>query len=357
MLRPSLSPRSNRIFAALTLLTAVSLAQVASADEAARVRVIQNSLPAVVKIHGTPTYADAEQGAVWGSGFFYSAERIVTNYHVVEGLKGLTVTLNDGRSYPAEVFAVDRGIDIAVIQIHGATAPATLKFSPEGTALPGQTAIVLGSPFGKRNLVSLGVISGSGPFDYVSQLGEGDVGVEIPEVLYTDARVEPGNSGGPMLDAQGRVIGVIDAVLGGASGIGGLGIAVPAPLVVESIHDLEEFGVPQRGWLGAVLVDLDELDPLTLRLAGLESAQGAMVDKVLPGSPAETAGLLGAKRDRYGKLVELGDVVVAVNGKAVNNRFDVIREIAKHRPGEEIKLTVWRNGQKTEVVVRLTARR
>jgi len=357
MLRPRSRLRVVRVIGAFLALTAMGLAQTASADEAARVRVIQAALPAVVKIHGTPTYAGAEQGAVWGSGFFYSAERIVTNYHVVEGLKGLTVTLYDGRSYPAEVFAVDRGIDIAIIQVHGASAPATLKFSPEDAVLPGQTAIVVGSPFGKRNLVSMGIISGSGPFDYVSQLGDGDIGVEIPEVLYTDARVEPGNSGGPLLDAQGRVIGVIDAVLGGASGIGGLGIAVPAPLVVESIHDLEEFGVPQRGWLGAVLVDLDELDPLTLRLAGLESAQGAMVDKVLPGSPAEAAGLMGAKRDRYGKLVELGDVIVAVNGKAVKNRFDVIREIAKHRPGEEIKLTVWRNGQKIEVVVRLTARR
>jgi len=352
----SVARRSRAIGVALLLLASAS-AQVASADEAARVKVIKDALPAVVKIHGTPTYAGAEQGAVWGSGFFYAADRIVTNYHVVDGLKGLTVTLNDGRSYPAEVFAVDRGIDIAVVKVHGATAPATLKFSPGAEAQPGQTAIVLGSPFGKRNLVSMGIISGSGPFDYAGQLGEGEVGVEIPEVLYTDARVEPGNSGGPLLNAQGRVIGVIDAVLGGASGIGGLGIAVPAPLVVESIHDLEEFGVPQRGWLGAVLVNLDELDPLTLRLAGLKSAQGAMVDKVLPASPAEAAGLKGAKRDRYGKLVELGDVIVAVNGKAVKNRFDVIREIARHRPGEDVKLTIWRNGKKVEVVVRLTARR
>ena len=352
----SVARRSRAVGVALLLLASAA-AQVASADEAARVKVIKDALPAVVKIHGTPTYAGAEQGAVWGSGFFYAADRIVTNYHVVDGLKGLTVTLNDGRSYPAEVFAVDRGIDIAVVKVHGATAPATLKFSASAEAQPGQTAIVLGSPFGKRNLVSMGIISGSGPFDYASQLGEGEVGVEIPEVLYTDARVEPGNSGGPLLNAQGRVIGVIDAVLGGASGIGGLGIAVPAPLVVESIHDLEEFGVPQRGWLGAVLVNLGELDPLTLRLAGLKSAQGAMVDKVLPASPAEAAGLKGAKRDRYGKLVELGDVIVAVNGKAVKNRFDVIREIARHRPGEDVKLTIWRNGKKVEVVVRLTARR
>ncbi|GEM90233.1 MULTISPECIES: S1C family serine protease [Oceanithermus] len=351
-LRPSLAT-------AFWLIAALALpawAEVSGAAEAARVRVIQEAMPAVVKIQGTPTYAGGED-AVWGSGFFYSSGRVVTNFHVVDGLKNLTVTLYDGRSYPADVFAVDRGIDLAILEVHGATAPATLTFARETQVLAGQTAIVLGSPFGKRNLVSVGVISGSGPFDFVGQLGEGDVGIEIPEIFYTDARVEPGNSGGPLLDGQGRVIGVIDAVLGGASGIGGLGIAVPGYLVVQSIYDLEQFGVPQRGWLGAALVDLTELDPLTLRLAGLESTQGAMVDRVQPGSPAEAAGLQGARRDRYGKLVELGDVIVAVGGKAVKNRFDVIREIARRRPGEKVELTLWRNGQKITVTVQLTARR
>jgi len=351
-LRPSLAAA----FWLLAVLALPARAEVSGAAEAARVRVIQEAMPAVVKIQGTPTYAGGED-AVWGSGFFYSSGRVVTNFHVVDGLKNLTVTLHDGRSYPADVFAVDRGIDLAILEVHGATAPATLTFARENEALAGQTAIVLGSPFGKRNLVSVGVISGSGPFDYVGQLGEDDVGIEIPEIFYTDARVEPGNSGGPLLDGQGRVIGVIDAVLGGASGIGGLGIAVPAYLVVQSIHDLEQFGVPQRGWLGAALVDLAELDPLTLRLAGLESTQGAMVDRVQPGSPAEAAGLQGARRDRYGKLVELGDVIVAVGGQAVRNRFDVIREIARRRPGEKVELTLWRNGQKIKVSVQLTARR
>ncbi len=344
------------VVAAVVLTVAAQVLAAADAAEAARVKVIGQSMPAVVKIHGTPTYSGSDQGAVWGSGFFYSTERIVTNYHVVDGLKGLTVTLNDGRSYPAEVFAVDRGIDIAILQVHGASAPAKLVFSPAKEVMAGQTAIVLGSPFGKRNLVSLGVIAGSGPFDFANQVGEGDIGVEIPEILYTDARVEPGNSGGPLLDGQGRVIGVVDAVLGGASGIGGLGIAIPARLVVQSIHDLEEFGVPQRGWLGAVLVDLSELDPLTLRLAGLESAQGAMVDRVQHGSPAEKVGLQGARRDRYGKLVELGDVIVAVNDKAVASRYDLIREIARYRSGDQVKLTIWRNGKKIEVTLRLSAR-
>ncbi len=333
-----------------------ALAEAPDAVEAARVEVIQAALPAVVKIQGTPTYSGGE-GAVWGSGFFYTNRRIVTNYHVVDGLKDLTVTLHDGRSYPAEVFAVDRGIDLAILEAQGTTAPATLTFARSDRVLAGQTALVLGSPFGKRNLVSLGIVAGSGPFDYVGQLGGDDVGIEIPEIYYTDARVEPGNSGGPLIDGRGRVIGVIDAVLGGASGIGGLGIAIPAYLVVQSIHDLEQFGVPQRGWLGATLVDLTELDPLTLRLAGLKSAQGAMVDRVQKGSPADTAGLQGARRDRYGKLVELGDVIVAVNGKDVRNRFEVVREIARRRPGEKVRLTLWRNGKKTTVTVQLTARR
>jgi len=341
----------------LTLALALPVTAVgADPEEASRVKVIQETLPAVVKIQGTPTYAGGED-AVWGSGFFYTNARIITNYHVVDGLENLTVTLYDGRSFPAETYAVDRGIDLAILEVHGAGAPAVLKFATETGVFAGQTAIVLGSPFGKRNLVSVGVIAGSGPFDYVGQLGEDDVGIEIPEIYYTDARVEPGNSGGPLLNGQGLVVGVIDAVLGGASGIGGLGIAIPAYLVVQSIHDLERYGVPQRGWLGAVLVDLTDLDPLILHLAGLESTRGAMVEQVLPGSPAEDAGLRGARRDRYGKLVELGDVIVSIEGRPVGNRYDVIRELARRRPGNEVELALWRNGRRITVTVRLKARR
>ncbi len=344
-------------FAAVVLYATVSWAALTSPDELARVEVIRRAILAVVKIQGTPAFSEFAEGPVWGSGFFYSPNRVVTNFHVIDGLRNITVTLQDGRTFPAQVFAVDRGIDIALLTVLGTSAPATLTFGSAKDLVPGQTAIVIGSPFGQRNLVSVGVISGKGPFEFAAQIGNPDVGLEIAEVIYTDARVEPGNSGGPLLDGQGRVVGVVDAVLGGPSGLGGLGLAIPADLVAQSIQDLERYGVPQRGYLGATLVDLSQLDPLLLRLAGLSSDLGAMVDQVEPGSPAAQAGLRGASRDRLGKLTTLGDVILAINGKPVRSRHDVIQEVARYRPGDTITLTIWRGNKKLDITVTLIARR
>ncbi len=212
------------------------------------------------------------------------------------------------------------------------------------------------SAHGRLNLVSLGVVSGVGPFEDAAQLGS-EVGIEIFEVVYTDAHVAPGSSGAPLLDGQGRVIGVVDAVLGGPSGLSGIGMAIPAGLVRQSIQDLEKYGLPQRGWLGVTLVDLTDLDPLLLKALGLYGEKGAMIDRVEPDSPAAKAGLRGAERDQLGKLVALGDVILAVNGQPVRNRFEVIQAVARHRPGDRVTLTLWRNGKRVEVEVTLTVRR
>jgi len=183
---------------------------------------------------------------LWGSGFFYAPHRVLTNYHVVEGLKKLTVVTAEGEAHPARVFAVDKGLDLAILEIEG-SAPAILRFSDD-PPLPG----------------SLGVVAGVGPFEDAAQLG-GEIGIEIYQVVYTDAHVAPGSSGGPLLNGAGRVIGVVDAVLGGPSGLSGIGMAIPASLAKQSIEDLEKYGLPQRGWLGVTLIDLDQLDPLLLK--------------------------------------------------------------------------------------------
>lgn len=322
--------------------------------------VVQRALPAVVRIQGIPTYegSSGDNSPVWGSGFFVGAQQVVTNDHVVSGLRDITITLNDGRSFPAKVFAVDRGIDIALLSVQGVTAPATLSLdiSPPSKLQPAQTAIAIGSPFGQRNLVSVGVISGVAPFEFASQLGPANVGLEISQVIYTDARIEPGDSGGPLMNSQGQVVGVNDAVLGGPGGVGGLGLAIPANLVAQSVQDLENLGVSQRGWLGASLISLADLDPLLLRLAGLTGTQGAMINEVTPGSPAQGAGLRGATRDHLGKLVSLGDIILAVNGHPVSSRIDIIQQIARYRPGNQVTLALWRNKKKIEATIILTTR-
>ena len=320
--------------------------------DAARVRVVEAALPAVVRVQGQATYSEGGE-PIWGSGFFYSPHRLLTNYHVIEGLEKISVVTESGEVFPARVFAVDKGLDLAILEIPG-TAPATLTFS-DAPPMPGQSAILISSPYGRLNLVSLGVVAGVGPFEDAAQL-PGEIGIEIYQVIYTDAHVAPGSSGGPLLNTAGQVIGVVDAVLSGPSGLSGIGMAIPAALAKQSIQDLETFGLPQRGWLGVKLVDLDELDPLLLKTLGLAGEGGAMIERVEPGSPAAEAGLKGAERDQFGKLLALGDVILAVNGKPVKNRFEVIQEIARHRPGDQVLLTIWRDGQIMDVEVTLSVR-
>ena len=335
------------------LLSLPALAQGTDYAEIARVRAVQAALPAVVRVQGQASYSEGGE-PVWGSGFFYAPHRVLTNYHVIEGLEKLTVATASGEAHPARVFAVDKGLDLAILEIEG-SAPATLRFS-EDPPVPGQTAILISSPYGRLNLVSLGVVAGVGPFEDAAQLS-GEIGIEVYQVIYTDAHVAPGSSGGPLLNSAGRVIGVVDAVLGGPSGLAGIGMAIPASLAKQSIEDLEKYGLPQRGWLGVTLVDLTQLDPLLLKTLGLVGVTGAMVERVEPDSPAARAGLKGAERDQFGKLLALGDVILAVNGKPVKNRFEVIQEIARYRPGDRVKLTLWRGGKRAEVEVTLTVRR
>ncbi|WP_038057660.1 S1C family serine protease [Thermus amyloliquefaciens] len=344
-----------RLALAALLLFLLALGQrLVSPEEVARSQVIQKALPAVVRVQGSPSVPGENQ--VVGTGFFVSPFRVVTNYHVVQGLTDLTVRLTDGRAFPAERFAVDPGIDIALLTVRGLQAPRVLAFSKTPSAsLPlGMGVVLVGFPFGQGPLASYGILSGIGPLEVPSP--DPSVGAEVGEYLFTDAPLTVGNSGSPLLSLQGEVIGVVADVVGGPSGVGGIGVAIPAELVAQSVQDLERFGIPQRGWLGASLVSLDELPPVLLRAVGLTTTQGAMVDRVEPGSPAARAGLRSAQRDAQGRLLALGDVILAVNGKGVKDKAEVVRLIARYRPGDRVRLTLWRDGRRLEVTLTMVAR-
>ncbi len=327
-------------------------------DEVNTVEVVNNAIKAVVTVTAKIAPEAVQPGdsdTFTSSGFFYRPDLIVTNYHAVTGsVVRVSVTLYDGREVPATIQNVDAGLDVAVLRVPGVKAPGLLRFGDSNSLLSGQKLIVIGAPFGKRNTVSVGSMGSLNRID--EQIADG-VGEEIPQMIVTDANIQQGNSGGPLLDSRGNVVGVVDANLVNAVGSGGLlGLAIPGDLVRQSLEDLEKYNVSQRGQLGASLRDLSDLEPYTRKLAGIVSTQGAWIDEVELGGPAARAGLRPARRDRNGKLEDLGDIILKVNDRTVVDRFAVIQEVAKYRPGQIVNLRVWRNKSLVTVRVTITAR-
>ncbi len=318
-------------------------------DEINNVLIRQRNIRGVVTIISRSAPEAVPQGEdanIYSTGFFYASNRIITNYHAVNNDPiSVQVQLFDGRRFRAVIEAYDIGIDIAVLSVQGITAPAILKFS-NGEILPGQKAIVLGSPQRKPNNIAVGVVSG---FNRIEEFPD-EIGIEIPEMMLTDANIESGNSGGPVLDSKGFVIGVVDANLESSlTATGKIGLAIPAPLVQQSLSDLEKFGVSQRGDLGADLKDVSELEPFALKEVGLNSSRGALVLDVIPGSAAARAGLRASVRDRDGRITGLGDIILKVGNISVQGRYDVIQQVAKRRPGDTVSLSVWRNKRPFEL--------
>jgi S1-C subfamily serine protease len=268
-----------------------------------------------------------------GSGFVWDETgHIVTNFHVIAGAQHLTVTLHDQRTFPASVVGSESRKDIAVVKIDapaGALTPI-LRHQERIELEVGQKVIAIGNPFGLDQSLTTGVISALG------RQVDGIGGVKIREMVQTDAAINPGNSGGPLLDSTGRLIGMNTMIYSKSGSSAGIGFAVPATTIARVVPQLIKLGHVEQVGIG---VDIDPERRLERRLG----IRGLIVLAARPDSPAGAAGVQGLRRTVGG--IELGDVIVGIDGKPINDYDDLYSMLDAKKAGEVIRVTVARNGR------------
>ena len=266
-----------------------------------------------------------------GSGFIVSADGyVLTNAHVVADASEVMVKLTDRREFAAKVIGVDKRSDVALIKI-SATGLPFVHFGDPTKIRPGQWAIAIGSPFGFENSVTAGVVSATG------RTLPDDSGSAIVPFIQTDAAVNPGNSGGPLFNLDGQVIGINSQIYSRTGGYMGMSFAIPIDVALNVKDQLLKNGKVNRSRIGVAVQDLGQ--PLALSF-GLTTPHGALVSAVEPDSPGERAGL------------KPGDIITSVNGRDIDHSFDLPAVISQLTPGTEAKLGVWHDKKATEVMVK-----
>jgi S1-C subfamily serine protease len=280
-----------------------------------------------------------------GSGFAWDERgHIVTNRHVVSGASGARVRLADGRDAAAQLVGVSAAHDLAVLRIDVPNLPRPLSVGSSHDLRVGQTTLAIGNPFGLDWTLTTGIVSALDR-SLPTEDGRG----LIEHVIQTDAAVNPGNSGGPLLDSAGRLIGVNTMIFSPSGASAGVGFAVPVDTVNRVVPQLIETGKYVRPTLG---VEVDERvnQLITERLR----VTGVAVLRVTPGSAAEAAGIRGARIQESGIVVP-GDVILAVDGEPVDGVARLLGRLDERRVGETVRITLLREGQKIDVNVRLQA--
>jgi S1-C subfamily serine protease len=281
-----------------------------------------------------------------GSGFLWDDRgHVVTNNHVVAGASGAQVRLSDGRDVSASLVGVSPAHDLAVLRIDVSDLPPALPIGASADLRVGQTTFAIGNPFGLDWTLTTGIVSALD-----RSLTSEDGRQSIEHLIQTDAAINPGNSGGPLLDSAGRLIGVNTLIYSPSGASAGVGFAVPVDTVNRVVPQLIATGQYVRPTLG---VEVDER--LNQLLTERSAVKGVVVLRVTPGSAAEAAGLRGALIEAGGRSITPRDVIVEVNGTAVESVARLLGRLDDHRVGETVRLTVLRDGRRTEVRVTLQA--
>ncbi len=338
-------------------LNVASAAPAFDAVELQNIAVYKKALPSVVNITSTTVAWDFFYGPVpqsgQGSGFILNKDGLIlTNNHVIDNAQRVQVTLFDKHQYPAKVVTVDKGHDLALLKINAPNlVPATLAETSSGLMV-GQRVYAIGNPFGLSGTMTSGIISAIRSI-------RGPENNPIEDAIQTDASVNPGNSGGPLLNSRGEVIGITTMIATnpnqeqGADQSAGIGFAIPINTAKAVIDDYAKYGRVRRPTLDVLTLDVG---PDIAQQIGLPVDNGLLIMRVLPGGAAEKAGLRGGTERAYmGNTPVMlgGDLIVAFDGHEIANRQDLAAEMNAHRAGDAVTVTVFRGRKRMDVPVTL----
>ena len=270
-----------------------------------------------------------------GSGFIIDrGGYIVTNNHVIENAKKIEVKLQDGRTFDAKLIGTDTSTDVALLKVKADKPLPSVEFGDDRQLRVGDWVIAVGNPFGLSNTVTAGIVSslsrnvpGSGPYN---------------DFIQIDAPINRGNSGGPTFDLRGQVVGMNSMIFSPSGGSVGIGFAIPSSTIRDVVEQLQAHGKVARGWLG---VAIQSITPDIASSLGIKQSKGAIVASIVPGGPAAKAGF------------EQGDIVVAVNGKEIDDNRDLTRRVAALPAGAKAAFTVLRGGSSKTLTAQIAQRK
>jgi S1-C subfamily serine protease len=319
-------------------------------DEENNIEVYKAASPGVVYIQSTTMTRDffgmfsrPVEGAGSGSVIDEQGD-ILTNYHVIADAEKLTVSFGSGKAYTAKVVGRDPDTDLAVIKLLE-TPKESLTIVPLGDSdklVVGQKVLAIGNPFGLDRTLTTGVISG------LQRPIQAQNGRKIEGAIQTDASINPGNSGGPLLDSHGRMIGINSQIESTSGSSAGVGFAIPVNIAKRIVPLLIRDGEIRRPKLGIAPRDVESLGKMQLPVSS-----GVLIVSVQPGSAAANAGLRGVVQTEDGDI-ELGDIIVGIDGEKVDTNDDLYKILDRHKVGDNISVEVFRQGRRTSVPVRLT---
>ena len=319
-------------------------------DEQNNIEVYRALSSGVVFIHSTSYardflgFVEPQEGS--GSGSIIDEQGdILTNYHVIEGAQKLSVSLGGQKDYAARVIGGDPDTDLAVIRLlEKPTGPLTVVPLGDSDKLAvGQKVLAIGNPFGLDRTLTTGVISG------LQRPIRARNNRLIEGAIQTDASINPGNSGGPLLDSHGRMIGINSQILSPSGASSGVGFAVPINIAKRVVPQLLQGGQVRRPKLGISTRDVEAIR----NQIDLPVSDGVLILQVARGSGAANAGLRGLQQTENGD-VEIGDIILGINGEKVRNQDELFRVTEKHQVGETVQVLILRDGQRMTVPVRLT---